>query len=251
VQESSFDAWTKFYKQDENAPNSIVSYYAKGALIALTLDLKIRRDSSDEKSLDDVMRALWLEYGKPDIGLGEADIEALIVEVTDLDLTQFFDSALRSVNDLPMEDLLRSVAVGYELHPAADSSDKGGIRKESSDLSQSKPDLSVLHRSDALGVKLTSVLDYGAALEAGLSAGDIIIALDGIKVTSGNYDQILARQRIGDVLEVHAFRRDELMQFQVVMQAAQPNTCGLWRMLDMDAGQQRRQQDWLRLTSRE
>ncbi len=251
VEESSFDAWTKFYKQDENAPNAIVSYYTKGALIALALDLTIRRDSGDEKSLDDVMRALWQQYGKPDIGLDESGIEQLITEVTGLDLTPFFNSALRSVDDLPLEELLRTVAVGYDIHPARDSSDKGGCRKEDSKPVRLKPSLGVTHRSDPLGAKLTTVLDYGAACEAGLSAGDILIAMDGIKVTSAKLDQLLAGQRLGDTVQVHAFRRDELMQFQVVLQAVQPNTCMLWRLADMDELQRRRQQEWLNSTDQE
>ena len=65
LEASSFDAWTRFYKQDENAPNAIVSYYAKGALFALLLDLHIRIETESERSLDDVMRAMWRQFGKP------------------------------------------------------------------------------------------------------------------------------------------------------------------------------------------
>ena len=63
--ESSFDAWTKFYRQDENAPNAIVSYYAKGSLAALSLDLTIRLETKGATSLDDVMRALWNRVRRP------------------------------------------------------------------------------------------------------------------------------------------------------------------------------------------
>src|SRR3569833_4740185 len=62
--ESSFDAWIKLYKQDDNAPNAIISYYSKGALVALALDLLIRRDTRNARSLDNVMRALWRRYGE-------------------------------------------------------------------------------------------------------------------------------------------------------------------------------------------
>ena len=64
VADSSFDAWTKFYRQDENASNAIVSYYTKGALIALALDLMIREASNGQRSLDDLMRQLWQRYGR-------------------------------------------------------------------------------------------------------------------------------------------------------------------------------------------
>jgi predicted metalloprotease with PDZ domain len=64
VADSSFDAWTKYYRQDENAPNAIVSYYTKGSLVALALDLTIREKTRGRKSLDDIMRALWQRYGR-------------------------------------------------------------------------------------------------------------------------------------------------------------------------------------------
>ena len=69
--ESSFDAWTKFYRPDENSPNAIVSYYAKGALVALALDLLIRRETAGAQSLDDVMRALSARHCRTGIGLEE------------------------------------------------------------------------------------------------------------------------------------------------------------------------------------
>ena len=249
VQESSFDAWIKFYKQDENAPNAIVSYYTKGALIALALDLTIRRDSAGEKSLDDLMRVLWQRYGKPDIGVGETDIEALASEVTGLDLTRFFDQALRGREDLPLEDLLKTVAIGYELRPAINSRDKGGLKKDLSEPSKPVSDLGVIHRPDAVGAMLVSVMDSGVSREAGLSAGDILIALDGIRATSENLDQLLARTRTGDRLTAHAFRRDELMRFEVEMRPAAPNTCVLCLLKDADSEQQRRRQRWLNLSN--
>src|SRR5574337_1083433 len=71
VADSSFDAWTKYYRQDENAPNAIVSYYAKGSLIALALDLQLRLASGGERSLDDLMRTLWQEHGLTGVGVAE------------------------------------------------------------------------------------------------------------------------------------------------------------------------------------
>ena len=75
VAASSFDAWTKYYRQDENAPNAVVSYYVKGSLVALALDLTLRRDG--KSTLDDVMRAAWVRFGKTGIGVPERGIEAL------------------------------------------------------------------------------------------------------------------------------------------------------------------------------
>ena len=96
VAESSWDAWIKYYRQDENAPNAIVSYYGKGSLVALCADLLIRSRTGGRRSLDDVMRALWRRYGRPGIGVPEDGVERLAEEVTGVRLRTFFDRALRS-----------------------------------------------------------------------------------------------------------------------------------------------------------
>ena len=78
VAESSFDAWTKYYRQDENSPNAIVSYYQKGALVALGLDLTIRAKTDGARSLDDVMRLLWQYYGEGSGGVPEDAMPKII-----------------------------------------------------------------------------------------------------------------------------------------------------------------------------
>src|SRR3569623_944611 len=139
VAESRFDAWIKYYRQDENAPNAIVSNYTKGSLGALALDLTIRAETRGRKSLDDVMRALWQRYGRDFYapgggrGIDEDEVEALSAEV-------------------------------------------------------------------------------------------VLMAIDGLRVTAGNLEAMLARYRAGDTVLVHAFRRDELMAFHVVLtQGDAPN----------------------------
>src|SRR4029453_5133254 len=82
VADSSFDAWIKYYRQDENTPNSVVSYYQKGSLVALALDLTLRRHRA---SLDAVMRALWERYGQTAIGVPEDGFVRLINELADRD----------------------------------------------------------------------------------------------------------------------------------------------------------------------
>lgn len=125
--ESSFDAWTKFYQPDENSPNAIVSYYAKGALVALALDLIIRRDTAWARSLDDVMRALWEGYGRAGIGLEERGFEALALAVTGLDLGDFFHQALDSTQDLDLASLLADLGIGLRLRAARHAKDFGGL----------------------------------------------------------------------------------------------------------------------------
>jgi len=224
VWDSSFYTWTKFYKQDENAPNAIVSYYVKGALIALGLDLTIREKSAGTKSLDDVMRYLWQQYGKTAIGVPEKSIETEITQWLGIDLHDFFEHALRSTDELPLKQWLETVGVDMHLYPAQSADDKGGKLPEPV---QRKCMPGARYVTETAGVRLTHVFDNGAAQCCGLSAGDVIIAMDGIRVDAGSFEQKLAGARVGNGFELHAFRRDELMTFHLQATSPPDDTCAL------------------------
>ncbi|HEX7912469.1 MAG TPA: PDZ domain-containing protein, partial [Paraburkholderia sp.] len=203
VAESSFDAWVKYYRQDENAPNAIVSYYTKGSLVALAFDLTIRAQTDNRKSLDDVMRLLWQRFGrdfyrgKP-VGVEESEIEAIFAEATGVQLGELFAEAVHGTRDLPLDSLL--APFGVTLAPELE---KNG-----------RPSLGARVRGGA-DCTLAAVHDGSAAQKAGLSAGDVLIALDGLRVTGSNLDSLLSRYLPGAKVEVHAFRRDELRTAQV------------------------------------
>nr|WP_199065377.1 PDZ domain-containing protein [Chromobacterium sp. ASV5] len=224
LEQSSFEAWTKYYRQDENSPNSIVSYYTKGALAALALDLLIRRDSKGKQSLDDVMRALWAKWLADGKGLAEDEWERVAIETTGLDLKPFFDAALRSTADLPLAELLASQGVELRFEPGQGAADKGGVVEAFADK-PGKAVLGVRSVPDAQGVKLTHVLDGGAAQAAGLSGGDVLVAIDWLR--AGDLDKALARFAPGDKVKLHAFRRDELIAVDARLQAAPADTCRL------------------------
>jgi predicted metalloprotease with PDZ domain len=203
VAESSFDAWVKYYRQDENAPNAIVSYYTKGSLVALAFDLTIRAQTNNRKSLDDVMRLLWQRFGrdfyrgKP-VGVSEDEVEELFAEATGADLGALFEQAVRSTRDLPLETMLEPF--GISLAPERDKN--------------ARPTLGARVRGGG-DCTLAAVHDGSAAQKAGLSAGDVLVAIDGLRVTGANLDGLLSRYLPGAKVEVHAFRRDELRTVQV------------------------------------
>ncbi|MFC5481193.1 M61 family metallopeptidase [Massilia suwonensis] len=208
VADSSFDAWSKYYRQDENSPNAIISYYSKGSLIALAFDLTIRARTGGAKTLDDVMRALWQRYGRdfyPSVGRGvtEGEVEALFDEVSGLKLRSLFDKFVRGTDDLPLAKLFTPFGM-----------------KLTDERKSGKPSLDAGIGRDPLGAKLTQVHEGGAAHVAGLSALDVVIAIDGLRVNGNpsNVDALLSRYRVGDTVTVHAFRRDELMAFDVTLQ---------------------------------
>ena len=244
VAESSFDAWTRFYKQDENAPNAIVSYYAKGALTALALDLTIRDGSENRKSLDDVMRALWQDYGRTGIGVGERDVERVAAEVSGLDLTGFFDQALDSTEDLDLARLLATVAVELRLRPASSAKDNGGC-VERFQPAPPRPDIGVRLQPDTAEARLGVVLDGRPAQRAGLAAGDLIIAVDGLRATAGNLEALITRAAGTGPIRVHAFRRDELLETQVLPALAPEETCELRLDEDAAAARRARRTAWL------
>lgn len=204
VAESSFDAWTKYYRQDENSPNAIVSYYTKGSLVGLALDLTIREQANGKRSLDDVMRGLWQRYGREfDVcgqGVDEGDVLALFEEIAGLKLKRFFDRYVHGTDDLPFDKLFASFGVTLT------DNRKGG-----------KPSLGIRTTRDGNDCKIANVYEGGPAHHAGLSAGDVLAAIDGIRISATNLDGLLGRYNAGDTINLHVFRRDELMNFNAVL----------------------------------
>ena len=228
VSESSFDAWTKFYKQDENAINAIVSYYAKGALVALGLDLLIRKLTDHRCTLADVMVVLWKDYGQKNRGLDEREVEQVVLQTVNAylteagrtELTDYFDITLRTTKDYDLEALLKQfgVAVDWQVSDKpSHAGDNDVVCTETSVMS-----LGAGYAEAKSGVKLSQVVQGGAAHQAGLSAGDTVVAIDHLKVSKSSIDKVL--QVLGNTKPVvcHAFRQDELMVFNVTLQVAKP-----------------------------
>lgn len=214
VSESSFDTWTKLYKADENAPNAIISYYNKGAIIALCLDLTIRKQSNNKTSLDDVMRALWQQHGKPLIGVTSDGLEKFIEEVSGVELKNFFDYTLRTTEELPVAELLKEFGVDLKLRPSDGLEDKGG--KPGGD--QIPPPFTGLRLiADSTGAKVTAVINHSPSHKAGISAGDILVAVDGIKTDKTKLHKQLTQYNTGEVVTLHGFRSNLLQQWELTI----------------------------------
>ncbi|WP_345531107.1 M61 family metallopeptidase [Viridibacterium curvum] len=229
VAESSFDAWTKYYRQDENSPNAIVSYYTKGALIAAGLDLSIRAATQGKRSLDDVMRHLWQHVYLAGLGVEEGAMPAIVKAATGVDVSRQIAAWAEGTVDVPFDKLLAAVGVGLE-------------RKRGNLLSG----IGIRTKADGGALKLTHVIDGGSAQRAGLSAGDELVAIDGLRVTGSNLESLLLRYGVGDKLEVQFFRRDELMQTRLTFAAPRNDEYVLIRQPKVSAAVQRLRDDWLR-----
>ena len=214
--ESSFLAWTTFYQQNENAPNSIVSYYAKGALIGLCLDLTLRLQTDHQLTLAQVMKDLWHTYGKTAVGTADDTVVEFLKQYAGVDVSDFLQQALYGKESLPVESLLQNFGVTTRRFVPADDNSSNGKAVE-------KPvsvNLGARYKGNANGLELLSVYHDENAYHAGLSAGDRIIAIDNIQATDSNINTLLSRFVPGDTVTVHAFRRDELLTLKLTF--AQP-----------------------------
>lgn len=219
--ESSFDAWTKLYKADENATNSQISYYTKGAMVGLALDLRLRRLRRG-LSLDLVLRTLWQRHGLTLTGTDEDTVIALIAELAGDTVATELRHWLTSSDDPPLAELLAGAAVEWQLRPAHNADDKGGW----SEQQPPRFSLGASYKGTSCGLELVSVINGGAAHIAGLAARDLIVALDGIKASPGRWQE-LQHSPQGSSVEVHFFRRDHLRQCQLKLQSPTPDSCGL------------------------
>jgi predicted metalloprotease with PDZ domain len=228
LEDASFDAWTRYYKQDENTPNALVSYYTKGALAGLCVDLHLRALGGG-RSLDAVMAALWARWGDGS-GVPEGGVEEVIRELGGPDTPALLDAALRGTGELPLAALLATIGVRTHTRAAKGDDDGGGTPGP---VGGGEGDLGVKAASAPGGARLVHVYEGGAAQAAGLSAGDVVVALDSLAVDAKG---LIGRARgypPGSRVLVHAFRRDELMVFDVAL-GAPPQTT-VWFDVDPEA----------------
>ena len=175
VAQASFDAWVKYYRQDENSVNATISYYTKGALVALCLDLSLRQ--SGKTSLDAVMRALWQRCdGGP---MTQDDLAAVLQELSEESFDQRLAQWVHGTDELPLKKLLQAQGVTYAEEPAPLAEQLG------------------LRVTEHKGIQIKSVLRDGVAEQAGMAAGDEWL---GLEVGHGNALQAWRLTKLGDLL---------------------------------------------------
>ncbi|HEX4872196.1 MAG TPA: PDZ domain-containing protein [Nevskiaceae bacterium] len=235
--DASFETWIKYYQPDENSPNATTNYYVKGALVALCLDLTLRLRSTS--SLDAVMQALWREYGATGIGVPEGGLAAMAQRLSGLDLSAEFEHWLHSTAELPLAELLAAFGVRAERRAATSALDEGGRTQA---------------RAQGLwaGLRLkpgentvAQVLTDGPAQRAGLSAGDQLVALDGLRIGPNQWQRRLDAGVAGQPLTVHLFRGDELLERTLVPQPPPLDTWTLSLVEAVDPAVLARRQAWL------
>ncbi|WP_350561339.1 PDZ domain-containing protein [Psychrobacter sp. CAL346-MNA-CIBAN-0220] len=203
VAESSFDAWIKLYRSDENTGNAGISYYNKGALVALCLDLTLLQKSKGRYRLFDVVKAFYAQAKQQDsqrIGISSADMGTVIGQfIPKADWEDFEYRYVNGIEELPIEKLL--TANGINIHT------------DNKETAAKNIPWGMRCSETPAGLSVNRVQRGSLAAKAGISAHDIIIALDGIKAST---KQLATVSRAQHDINCHLFRRDELISVTVV-----------------------------------
>jgi predicted metalloprotease with PDZ domain len=195
-------------------------------MVALALDLEIRIRTDGRLSLDDVMRTLWKRYGiETKGGVPHGGFEELAQDVSGLDLGAFFRENLRGTVDPPVGILLAQFGIRLQMRSAISASDVGGNAVQEKERLGGW--LGIRARADAGCVRVATVLEASPAQIAGISSGDELVAIDGLKVTEKSFERRLSRCESGDTARIVVFRGDELLEFAAIAAERPRDTCYL------------------------
>lgn len=203
LKSASFDAWIKFYKPDENSINSTVSYYLKGALLALCCDLQLRLESNHENNLDLIMKQLWEKFGALGIGVEEDDIEKLINQYQYSSIQNLLKLGLTQTDELPLESVLQSFGLALKELPNA-----------ATPLLNLAGKLIDCHTQ----VLCQEVYYDGILASLGVQPGDILVACEEHRLTFQNHQAVLQRF-IDQDISLLVFRDDKLIKLSGIIHA--------------------------------
>jgi len=206
--ESSFDAWIKLYRRDANSDNNQVSYYLKGELVSLLLDLLIRSRHNNQRSMDDVLRSLWDQFGKPEIGYTNEQLKSVLESVAETDLTEFLETYLHTTEELPLAAYLEPF--GLQLIPTEQEDPAPYLG------------LKVAQENGANKIKFVDAESPAGVV--GIDAGDELLAIDGIRVNPEQLSDRAKDYQPGDTINVTVFHQDELITHRVTLGSPQPSS---------------------------
>ncbi|NET06110.1 MAG: M61 family metallopeptidase [Symploca sp. SIO2B6] len=229
LSESSFDAWIKLYRRDANSDNSQISYYLKGEMVSLLLDLLIRARYQNQRSLDDVMRQMWQQFGKEEIGYTPKQLRRVIESVVGCDLSSFFDNYINGTAELPFNEYLEPF----------------GLQLIGVEESEPIPFLGIITKTDNSQELIKFVEAGSPAGLAGVDAGDQLLAIDGLRVAAGQLSDRLKDYSPGDTIEVSLFHHDQLCTLAVTLAPPRPSRCKIVQLKNPTEVQKQNLCGWL------
>lgn len=225
ISASSFDAWTKFYKQTPTSTHFITSYYNKGGIVALCLDIVLQQLSQGKTNLDHVMAKLWDEYGVSGIGTQDDVIETLCSTHFGVDVRGFIQQATATSMDLPLSSLLQEIGLDISMRATSAVSDKGGVPAKST----IKYAFGAIFSKLDLGVQIQSVYEGSPAHDAGCLPDDRVLAIAGWEVAMDSLHDILDTVNIGNTefvssVPLTVLRDGRLLTLELPIRDAIPDT---------------------------
>ena len=215
VEEASFDAWVRYYRPDENTPNSTISYYTKGAVVGFLLDLEIRRATNNSRSLDDLMKQAYARYSGAK-GYTSTEFRALASEVAGIDLSAWFRTALDTTDELSYDDL---GWLGLRFRPEPPST------RPWVGLTTLTPGATL--RNDGGRLVVLHVRRGTPVFDAGVNAEDEILAIGGYRVRPDQWEARLEAFKPGEKVALLVARRERLVTLEVTPATEPPRA---WRL---------------------
>lgn len=231
AEESSFDTWMKFFDRNENSSNTTISYYDKGAALGLLLDLKIRHESKNKKSLDDVMRTLYEKFHKEkNRGFTDREFREECENAAGCALSEIFDDYVTTVKEIDYPKYFAYAGLEIDVAPK----EQPGVF------------FGAATRTQDGNLTISSVEWDSPAQQGGLSAQDEILALDGVRATERTLALALNAKKPGDRIRVLIARRGMIQEKEVVLAKKTERSFRIRPMSDPDPLQAAILADWLR-----
>ncbi|MGI4021227.1 MAG: M61 family metallopeptidase [Janthinobacterium lividum] len=202
VTEASFDTWIKFYRPNENSPNTTVSYYVKGALIALCIDLLIIHQSNATQSLDDVMKRMYNQFYKTENrGYTEAEFRTELEKAAGCRLNHIYEHYINGLEELDYNHYL-----GY-----------AGLRlRVCAPETKPLPTTGFTTALNAGKLIIISIERDTTAWQTGINVNDELLTINGNRVT--DLEKALQFQLPGDTIELTLIRDGRLIEIPLTLQ---------------------------------
>jgi predicted metalloprotease with PDZ domain len=226
---ASYDAWIKFYRNDENSLNTTISYYTKGAVVALLLDAIVQQATAGTRCLDDVMRLAYGRYADTR-GYTPEEFQATVQEVAGVDLTAWFHSALASTDELDYTPVLEWF----------------GLRFATPGPVATKAWLGLSTRIDSGRLVVTQVPRHTPGWQSGINVDDELLGLDDYRVRPEQWETRLEQYRPGEQVSMLLARRDRLLRLNVTLGSEPPRRWKLEAHPEASEAQRARLTAWLR-----
>lgn len=231
VAEASFDAWIKYYRQNENSENSQVNYYVRGGVLATMLDILIIHHSEGKHCLDDVMRTayqrFWLERNS---GYTEDEFKAIIEQYAGISLDRFYADHVFGTKQLPLNDLLHHV----------------GLQLENTMAGQVETDLGITINGNNF---ITAVRRNSAGEKGGLYVSDEVLAINGNRYTAGLLESLTANANVGDTLQILVSKSGRIAEYTITLQYTDKVKYRMSAIAELTDVQRRNYAKWLKTSA--